>query len=498
MVVRISKDRVDIGSEKFENAQLQNYTETVVTANSGTAYTIDLSQGNAFNITLTGNCTFSIINAPASGIAGYFTLTLAQDQTGGKVVTWPSAVIWPNNTPPNISLSSYTVSLYKFFTVTGSTYWYGVQTGRFSSSGTMWGWGYNGTGSMGDGTALNRSSPIQIGSLATWSSIGAGDRHAIAVKTDGTLWAWGYDAFGQLGLSDSSNNRSSPVQIGSLTTWASVMYGNECRQSLAVKTDGTLWAWGYNNKGQLGLQDTANRSSPVQVGALTNWFSVAAGGYNGQYNTLAIKTDGTLWAWGYNNHGQLGVATNAGTVTGVSSPVQVGALTNWVKVVTNGDHTLAIKTDGTLWAWGYNGQGQLGLGSTTDASSPVQVGAGTSWTAIAVGRLCSLAVTSDGKLWSWGDNTHGELGQRNTTSLSSPTQVGVLTTWASVAAGRNHSLALTSTGQLFAWGYRANGDIGDGANVSRSSPVAIGSSTAWTSLQAGRYTSYALQLNKFN
>lgn len=391
MVVRISKDRVDIGSEKFENAQLQNYTETVVTANSGTAYTIDLSQGNAFNITLTGNCTFSIINAPASGIAGYFTLTLAQDQTGGKVVTWPSAVIWPNNTPPNISLSSYTVSLYKFFTVTGSTYWYGVQTGRFSSSGTMWGWGYNGTGSMGDGTALNRSSPIQIGSLATWSSIGAGDRHAIAVKTDGTLWAWGY-----------------------------------------------------------------------------------------------------------NNHGQLGVATNAGTVTGVSSPVQVGALTNWVKVVTNGDHTLAIKTDGTLWAWGYNGQGQLGLGSTTDASSPVQVGAGTSWTAIAVGRLCSLAVTSDGKLWSWGDNTHGELGQRNTTSLSSPTQVGVLTTWASVAAGRNHSLALTSTGQLFAWGYRANGDIGDGANVSRSSPVAIGSSTAWTSLQAGRYTSYALQLNKFN
>ena len=165
-----------------------------------------------------------------------------------------------------------------------------------------------------------------------------------------------------------------------------------CRgnHSLAIKTDGTLWAWGTNSvNGQLGLGDVTNRSSPAQVGALTNWLSVA-GGFN---HTIALKTDGTLWSWGRNNVGQLGL----GNITNYSSPKQVGALANWLSVAGGYRHTIALKTDGSLWTWGWNNQGQLGLGTSgagTYKSSPAQVGALTTWLSIAGSYRHTIATRS--------------------------------------------------------------------------------------------------------
>jgi alpha-tubulin suppressor-like RCC1 family protein len=192
------------------------------------------------------------------------------------------------------------------------------------------------------------------------------------------MWTWGYNGQGQVG-DGTRVSRSSPVQVGALTNWSQIAAGNG--HTAAVKTDGTLWAWGNNNNpnggGQLGLNDVLFRSSPVQVGALTNWSQIAAG----RLHTAAIKTDGTLWAWAQNIRGQVG----DNTVVARSSPVQVGALTNWSQIAAGGYHTAAIKTDGTLWTWGYNANGQVGDGTAVSRSSPVQVGALTTWFMVAKG-----------------------------------------------------------------------------------------------------------------
>ena len=256
----------------------------------------------------------------------------------------------------------------------------------------LWSWGGNGYGELGLGNTTNRSSPVQVGALTDWTGAKISSRVAstLAVKSNGTLWAWGSPLNGVLGLGDATN-RSSPVQVGTLTNWAEVSVGRE--NVLAVKTDGTLWSWGINYQGQLGQGNTTNRSSPVQVGTLTNWSEIAGGGGRyvsgnpwGYYFYIygffsSIKTDGTLWSWGINHAGQLGL----GNTTNRSSPVQVGALTTWSKLSINSHmkyrrnhNTAVIKTDGTLWAWGSNLTGAFANGTSGYRSSPVQVLSGTS------------------------------------------------------------------------------------------------------------------------
>ena len=186
---------------------------------------------------------------------------------------------------------------------------------------------------------------------------------------------------GQLAQGNTTN-RSSPVQVGALTNWSNVSCS--IYFALATKTDGTLWAWGYNSEGSLAQGNVTNRSSPVQVGALTTWLTIASG-YS--FAAAVIKTDGSLWAWGSNSNGKLGL----GDITNRSSPVQVGSLTTWLNVACGQAHTLATKTDGTLWAWGRNQTGQLGLGNLTSYSSPMQVGALTGWIRVSGGAYFSSA-----------------------------------------------------------------------------------------------------------
>ncbi|MBE0605157.1 MAG: chitobiase/beta-hexosaminidase C-terminal domain-containing protein, partial [Deltaproteobacteria bacterium] len=211
------------------------------------------------------------------------------------------------------------------------------------SDGTVWAWGYNYSGQLGDGTTTDRSLPVRVTGLSGVAAVAAGVGHTVAVKSDGTLWTCGANGFGQLG-DGTTTNRSQPVQVTALSGVVAIAAGYY--HTVAVKSDGTVWAWGYNGFGQLGDGTTTNRSQPVQVTALSGVASVAAG----WYHTVAVKSDGTVWAWGYNGYGQLG----DGTTTNRSQPVQVTALSGVVAIAAGVDHTVAVKSDGTVWAWGYN------------------------------------------------------------------------------------------------------------------------------------------------
>ena len=343
----------------------------------------------------------------------------------------------------------------------------------------LWLVGTNSQGALGDNTTLSKSSPVQtIAAGTNWKYVCTGQRGASAIKTDGTLWLWGLNNYGQLG-NNTRTNYSSPIQtIAAGTNWKLV--SNGYYHIAAIKTDGTLWLWGRNNHGQLGNNNTTNQSSPVQtVAGGTNWKLVACGGYH----TAAIKTDGTLWGWGLNDIGQLG---NNSTVIKYSSPVQtVSGGTNWRFVTCGYTHTAAIKTDGTLWLWG---QGQsLGNNMLTHMSSPVQtVAAGNNWKQVACGKYFSAAIKTDGTLWTWGDNQYGQIGDNTSISNSSPVQtIAAGTNWKQVTCGSYHVTSIKTDGTLWLWGGNTAGCLGiNNTSITKvSSPVqTVSGGTNWKSI----------------
>jgi len=346
----------------------------------------------------------------------------------------------------------------------------------------LFGFGETFSGELGLGDTTRRSAPAQVGA-SYWTKVDVSYNHSHGIKSDGTLWGWGTGTYGQLGNGSASSSYSSPIQIGALTTWSDVSAGQY--HTLALKTDGTMWGFGLNNQGQLGLGNLDQKNSPNQIGALTTWAVIAAGGDH----SAAIKTDGTLWTWGQGQNGALGL----GNETIYSSPKQVGNLTNWASLATDISRVvLAAKTDGTLWSWGENGDGQLGLGNRTKYSSPKQVGSLTNWLRVSGGLYGSAAVKTDGTLWTWGKNTYGQLGHGNTTSYSSPKQVGSLTTWSKVDRGSYATYAIKTDGTLWSWGNGGDGSLGLGNLTSYSSPKQIGASTTWSLVTGGSQSAMAL------
>jgi len=349
----------------------------------------------------------------------------------------------------------------------------------------MYVFGANNAYQLGLGNSTNYSSPVQLGALTNWNQPSSGAYATLVVKTDNTLWAWGANGnYGALGLNNLTAYISSPTQVGALSNWSLVNCGGSL--TFAIKTNGTLWGWGYNSTGGLGLNNTTSYSSPKQVGALTIWSTVSTSN-NGF--TLAIQTNGTIWSWGSNNQGQLGL----GNTTYTSSPIQIGASSNWSKVATGVQHSLAIKTDGTLWGWGRNTEGQLGIGNANNISSPVQVGSLTNWLSITAGTYSSLAIKTDGTLWAWGKSNYGQLGLNNTNYYSSPKQVGSLTNWSKVITSGNHTVSVKTNGTLWAWGWNIGGELGQGNTTYFSSPKQVGSLTSWLSISAGTRSSFATQ-----
>ena len=347
----------------------------------------------------------------------------------------------------------------------------------------MWSWGDNDGGRLGLSDSTHRSSPVQIGSLSTWSKISAGYNHFLAVKTDGTLW--GVGATASIGQNEGVIGAfSSPVLIGNDTNWNKISTGNA--HSRATKNNGTIWTWGLGEQGQNNNNSVVNKSSPTQIGSSTDWSYLADGGYNW---VAATKTDGTLFAWGDGDRGPVGDNTNEKR----SSPVQVGAFVyGWSLVSRGGYHTAAIRADGTLWAWGRNQVGQLGGNNTVLRSSPVQVGTDTNWSKVSASTNCILAIKADNSLWVWGYQDQGVLGINSVTPVSSPVQVGATTDWSLIASTRYHAGAIKTNGTLWTWGKSSDhGQLGLGDRVDRSSPVQVGSDTNWSLVSAGTNTTAA-------
>jgi alpha-tubulin suppressor-like RCC1 family protein len=316
--------------------------------------------------------------------------------------------------------------------VGGGSQQYGV-VASIKTDGTLWLWGQGNYGKMGQGDNISRSSPTQVGTLTSWSDVVI-DRNAaavMAIRTDGTIWTWGLNNYsGVLGhnQSGSGSNKNSPTQVGTETNWSKI--GASSSVFASIKTDGTLWLWGSNSYGKLGLGDTNHRSSPTQLGSSTDWASLPRGGGNWMG---AIKTNGTLWTWGGNWQTQTG-SNRSGNFNPVLPTQQTGS--NWSKLAIGTDHGLAIKTDGTLWGWGNNSRTQL-TNSVGSYANITQIGNSTTWAEVSTGQYETVALKTDGTIWAWGKNTVGALGLNgsNNSYINSPTQIGTGTNWGAVAVG---------------------------------------------------------------
>lgn len=383
------------------------------------------------------------------------------------------------------------------------------------TDGALFMWGNNGGGQLGQGNTTPRSSPVQVGS-SSWSAVSLGGQsggaYVVAIRTDGGLFTWGFGGQGQLG-DGTTGARSSPVQVGT-SSWSAISCGG--RAVLAIRVGGSLFAWGDNAHGQLGDSTTAAKSSPVQIGS-SSWSAICVGGKGdglARSTSFAIRTDGGLFAWGSNIHGQMG----NNSTTSTSSPVQIGT-SSWVAVKTTGISTIAIKVGGTLWSWGGNVDRQLGDGTNSPRSSPVQVGSDSDWDKIdyAISNLYEsggealviwntfYAGKTNGTMYSWGSNLFWTLGYplnqgsgKNGLYLTTPAKTNTAT-WKAIAIGqgggdfaagvddggqKNHALGIKTDGSLWAWGYNRFGQLGDGTSFDRMVPVKIGNSS-WSAVSCG-------------
>jgi len=480
--------------------------QQAVTANSGTT-AIDLSSGNVIYMTQSSNTTVSFANTEGNTDVVYLIRT-KDDTSTARTLTWPSGIVWNGGTEPTLVDVNATddYHVFKLTTRDNGATWYGLEVFKNKTGGTLWSWGQNGPGMLGHSNTTAVSSPKQIAGT-NWSinaGIGASDNtnyaaenSAASLKTDGTLWIWGTNQVGRLGQNQANAQLgaiSSPVQVPG-TTWKTMMIGGvNSRSTGAIKTDGTLWTWGDNTYhaggGILGLNDTTEYSSPVQVGSNTTWKSCFLSGTNGG----GTKTDGTLWTWGRGDQvGPLGHNDK----TNYSSPKQVGSDTGWDSVQGGWDNAMYfLKENGTLWACGKS---QFGINQPSNytRSSPVQI-PGTNWAKVSAGSgyLQALALKTDGTLWGWGSNYYGALGQGSQPGLpdnhftSSAVQIPG-TTWNDVDCYQHSVLARKTDGTMWAWGTNGNGELGLNDRTQRSSPVQVPG--AWNSIFTGSAAGYGLK-----
>jgi alpha-tubulin suppressor-like RCC1 family protein len=367
-------------------------------------------------------------------------------------------------------------------------------------------WGRNTSGNLGDNTAVSKSVPVQTVSCGTnWkyieaSAAGSGVKPSTSagIKADGTLWMWGSNINGILGTNNIID-QSSPVQtVSGGTNWKDISLSSG-GAAASIKTDGTLWLWGDNTEGQLGTEDRIYRSSPVQtISCGTNWKNIDV---SSPLHSAGIKTDGTLWLWGLGDRGELGVNLSGG-FSRRSSPIQtISGGTNWQSVSTSAFITLATKTDGTIWSWGRNDYGQLGLDDIVNRSTPTQMASnGTMWRSVSSGPFHSAGIKTDGTLWTWGRNIDsGFLGDSTAISKSSPVQtISGGTNWRLVRTAHFNTRAIKTDGTLWLWGNGFAGLNGNEDLFSKSSPVqTVTGGTNWKTVSSGSYAAGAIREIEF-
>jgi len=328
----------------------------------------------------------------------------------------------------------------------GSTFSIGLK-----SDGTVWAWGINNFGQLGNGTNIDSSQPVQVMNLANVVDVDAGNLHALALRSDGTVWAWGNNDYGQLG-DGSFDEQRSPVQVEALSDVVQVEAGES--HSLALISDGTVYAWGRNNHGQLGDGSKTDSEVPIQTDTLTSISYISAG----TYHNLAVKSNGRVYAWGENGYGQLG----NGSTADKSSPVSVTLLTSVSKVAAGYAHSLALKTDGSVYAWGDNSLGQGGFGSTTKKYLALKLSELSDISQIAVGEYHSMALTSDGLVYVWGTNEWGQLGDSTSVKKTVPTLNAALNQIEYIYSGYNSNFAKNNSDEWISWGYDLHSQLGFG------------------------------------
>lgn len=336
-----------------------------------------------------------------------------------------------------------------------------------------------------------------------WTTVNTNSYSTIGLQTDGSLWGWGLYGTGLLGLGlgiENGNTTFPPTQIGIDTDW-STNYSLNSNHALALKNNGFLYAWGNNESGQSGNGTSGSQNfilSPQQIGTDT-WKTVAA---SSSYS-LGIKTDGSLWGWGRNTEGQLGT----GNVAWQNIPARIGTDNNWAKVFSRSVTSYAIKTDGTLWSWGGDSQYLLGyIPNTNDYLTPHQVGLANNWVSISQGSISyTMGLQSNGTLWVWGRNNDinytGYYGNGNSDSNNyenNPTQIGADNDWTLIYASAQNSFALKNNGTLWGWGRNNQGRLGDGTTITRYIPTQLGTDSDWIYANAGSSNGnqyYALKAN---
>jgi Regulator of chromosome condensation (RCC1) repeat len=375
-----------------------------------------------------------------------------------------------------------------------------------SPSGTVWEWGYNSDGELGNRTNANSNIPVQVGltglpSGVTITTIAGGGTHSLALASNSTVWAWGNNYYGELG-NGSYNGSNIPVQVSlpslpSGVTITKIACGEN--HSLALASNGTVWAWGWNAYGQIGNRSYNGSNVPVQVSLPSLPSGVTMTSIScGELHSLALASNGTVWAWGWNAYGQLG---NGFDNYGSNIPVQVSIPSGFIitKIAGWGYHSLALASNGTVWAWGQS--------TTTFSNIPVQVGLtglpnGVIITNIECGELHNLALASNGTVWAWGLNYDGELGNGTNTDSNIPVQVSLPSgvTISNIAGGGWHSLALASNNTVWAWGSNGDGELGNGSYNGSNIPVQVSlpslpSGVTITKITCGRIFSLALASN---
>jgi len=378
-------------------------------------------------------------------------------------------------------------------------------TVALKEDGTVWTWGNNESGQLGDGTEIDKGEPVQVKGIEGVKAIAAGGYHTVALKEDGTVWTWGENLYGQLGDDTIDICKNEPVQVKGIEGVKAIAAGE--RHTVALKEDGTVWSWGNNVFGQLGHTDFVVRNNqPMMVVDLKDVKAIAAG----EWHTVALKEDGSIWAWGDNEDGQLG----DGRVIATNKPVQAidieevvaiasgncftvalkqdGTVWTWglyfyydpienvdiamtstqpvckegiedVKAIAAGsDHVVALKEDGTVWTWGRNDYGQLGNGTKVNYNEPVQVTGIEDVKAIAAGTYNSFAIKEDGTVWAWGSNDSGQLGVDEGILYESlvPIQITGIEDVKTIAAGSDHTIAIKEDGTVWGWGSNFAGQLG--------------------------------------
>ena len=351
------------------------------------------------------------------------------------------------------------------FVVTGAISASEYTSHALKADGTVWSWGDNGYGAVGDATNTPRPTPVVVPGLTSVVAIASSTFHTLAVKSDGSVWSWGRNDYNQLG--DSSGGRNSPAQVAGLTHIIAVAAGR--MHSVALRDDGTVWTWGGNGTGQLGDGTTTMRATPAMIAGLSGVTRIAAG-YD---DSFAIEGQGAvggrLWAWGNNASGQLGDGTHLSR----KAPVEVSALSNVIAIAGGDTMGIAATADGAVWTWGYNGTGQLGDNSTSDWLTPVQVPTLTGAVAVAAGRLHATAITDDGHVWTWGNEGWHQLGEVNGVDRHYPLFVAGLLGDLALSAGPLHTMVVEPGGGVKAWGSNGWNELGDGTTIPRDQPMPV-------------------------